>query len=299
MKIDLVIIDPQNDFCFPDMNPLVDDILREVPNHKDLVQNFLSEAHIKLGPGALYVNGAYQDMQRLANFVSRVGISLNDIHVTLDTHHKVDIAHPIFWIGKDGKNPDPFTIISVEDVENGTWSAFNPFMQQRALDYVKKLAENGRYPLCIWPPHCLIGTWGHEVVEPLNRELAMWEEQFAQVDYVTKGSNLWTEHYSAVKADVPDPTDTTTDLNEPFIKMLTEVDIILLAGEARSHCLANTVYDIADEFDKSYGSELIKKMHLLTDATSDVPGFENLGDEFVQKMTARGMQLTTTVDFLR
>jgi nicotinamidase-related amidase len=177
-------------------------------------------------------------------------------------------------------------------------------MQARANDYVKQLASNNRYPLCIWPPHCLIGTWGHNVVEPLNGALSRWEDQFAFVDYVTKGSNMWTEHYSAIKADVPDPVDTTTDLNEPFIKTLKDADIILLSGEARSHCLANTVYDIADEFDKD-SNELVKKMHLLTDATTDVadpPGttmFTDMGEAFIKNMTGRGMQLTTTEEFLR
>ena len=115
------------------------------------------------------------------------------------------------------------------------------------------------------------------------------------VDYVTKGSNFWTEHYSAVQADVPDPNDPDTMLNTRLIETLERADIILLAGEARSHCLANTVRDIADNF----GEENIKKMVLLSDATSDVPGFENLGESFVDEMVKRGMQISTTIDFLK
>lgn len=302
MKIDLVIIDPQNDFCYPGAEIAFGNFLQSVHGAGEALDTF-KVAGLS-NPGALFVPGSYEDMTRLATFVDRVGSSLNDIHVTLDTHHKVDIAHPIFWIGKNGQHPDPFTIISVDDVDNGIWRTFNPSMQARATEYVHRLAENGRYPLCIWPPHCLIGTYGHNVVEPLNTSLSKWEDQFALVDYVTKGSNYWTEHYSAIKADVIDPTDTTTDLNEPFVKVLSDADIILLAGEARSHCLANTVCDIADEFDITYGTEMIKKLHLLTDATTDVadpPGttmFTDMGEAFVKDMTARGMQLTTTKEFL-
>jgi len=287
MKIDLVIIDPQNDFCFPDMTDLIKDFQHDHVGVDDTLDKFMKNTYMNTGPGSLFVPGAYEDMQRLAGLVDRIGQSLNDIHVTLDTHHKVDIAHPIWWVGKDGNHPDFFTIISAADVSNGVWRAFNPSMQARSSDYASQLESNGRYPLCIWPPHCLIGTWGHNVVEPLNTALSKWEEQFAFVDYVTKGSNMWTEHYSAIKADVPDPTDTSTDLNEPFIDDLLKADMILLAGEARSHCLANTVFDIADEFDKD-STELIKKLHLLTDATTDVadpPGttmFTDMGESFVK-----------------
>ena len=65
---------------------------------------------------------------------------------------------------------------------------------------------------------------------------------------------------------------------------------------ALSHCVANTVRDIANEFgDDSY----VKKLVLLTDASSSVTGFESMGDDFVREMVARGMQTSTTVDFLR
>lgn len=263
MKIELLVIDPQNDFC-----------------------------HQK---GALSVPGGEQDMQRLSNMVIRLKDKLDDIHVTLDSHHFVDIGHPIFWTNSQGQHPDPFTIISADDVKNGVWRTTNPQFQKRSTEYVEALASNGRYPLCIWPYHCLIGSWGYQVFEPLFEAFINWEQDFAMVDYVTKGSNFWTEHYSAVQADVPDPQDADTQINMKLIRTLEEADIILLAGEARSHCLANTVIDIADNF----GEENIKKMILLEDATSDVPGFEDLGEQFVKDMKARGMQISTTTEFLK
>jgi nicotinamidase/pyrazinamidase len=261
MKIELLVIDPQVDFCDPG--------------------------------GSLFVPGADQDMTRLAEFISKYKDKFDDAHVTLDSHHLVDIAHPIFWLDSTGKNPAPFTIISVDDVENGVYRTVNPQMQERATDYVHKLASNGRYPLCIWPPHCLIGSDGAKVFPKLFEALIKWEEDFAMVDYVTKGSNFWTEHYSAVQADVPDPDDPDTQLNMRLIQTLQNAEIILLAGEARSHCLANTVTDIADNF----GEENIKKMVLLEDACSDVPGFEQQGEDFVKNMKVRGMQISTTKDY--
>ncbi len=263
MQLELLVIDPQNDFC-------------------DL-------------KGSLFVPGADKNMERLSKFINRISKKLDDIHVTLDTHHYVDIAHPIFWVNSEGNHPKPFTIVEVDDLTNGVWRTTNPQFQERSLDYTLQLSRNKRYPLCIWPPHCLIGSWGHNVHPSLFKELLGWEKSFAMVDYVTKGSNFWTEHYSAVQADVPDPNDPDTMLNTRLIETLERADIILLAGEARSHCLANTVRDIADNF----GEENIKKMVLLSDATSDVPGFENLGESFVDEMVKRGMQISTTIDFLK
>ena len=134
-RIDLLIIDPQNDFCRPD--------------------------------GALTVSGADKDMKRLAVFIDRVGDKLYDIHVTLDSHRLVDISHPIFWVDTNGNPPNPFTIISYDDVRNGVWKAKNPGYQAKATNYVKNLNDNKRYPLCIWPPHCLIGGSGHNIFPPI------------------------------------------------------------------------------------------------------------------------------------
>lgn len=264
MNVHLVTIDPQNDFCDP--------------------------------KGSLSVPGGDQDIIRLAAMIDRIGDKLDDIHVTLDSHRIVDIAHPVFWKDSKGNFPAPFTIITLQDVENGTWQTTNPGFASRALEYVKQLETNGRYPLCIWPEHCIIGSWGHALFPVMSEALINWErDNFAIVDYVTKGSNIFTEHYSAIQADVPDPSDPTTMLNTDLIKILETADLVAISGQALSHCVANTVIDIMDNF----GDENIKKLVLLEDASSNVPGFDNLGEDFVKNATAKGMQVSTTVDFLK
>jgi len=264
LNVHLVVIDPQVDFCDPN--------------------------------GALYVQGADADMRRLAQMVERLAPRLADIHVTLDSHRLIDVAHPIFWKDSAGRHPAPFTLITAAEVEAGGWTPSLPGLYRRMLDYVRTLEANGRYPLCIWPPHCLIGSAGHCVTPELREALLGWERRrFAMVDYVTKGSNPWTEHYSAVVADVPDPTDPGTQINTRFLQTLADADLVAIAGEAGSHCLANTVRDIARNFaDDSY----VRRLVLLEDATSPVPGFEPFQADFIREMQARGMQVTTTTDFL-
>jgi len=264
MEIAVLLIDPQNDFCDPQ--------------------------------GSLFVAGANEDMLRVGDFIKRIGDKITKMNITLDTHRILDVAHPVFWINSSGENPAPFTIIEADDVKNGAWTATHAGMRKRALEYVTKLNENGRYPLCIWPPHCLIGSWGHNIYPAVLEAVHQWEKGkgLRYTNYVTKGSNYFTEHYSAVKADVPDPEDFTTQLNTGLIEILESSDQVLIMGEALSHCVANTVRDIADEF----GDENIKKLVFVEDASSSVTSFENLGEDFVKEMTGRGMQVTTTKDFL-
>ena len=95
-------------------------------------------------------------------------------------------------------------------------------------------------------------------------------------------------------SDVPDPSDPTTQMNTDLLQVLQEADEIIIAGQALSHCVANTIRDIANNF----GEDNIKKFVLLDDCSSNVPGFENLGVEFVKEMRGRGMRVTTSVDYL-
>jgi nicotinamidase/pyrazinamidase len=263
MNIQLLVIDPQNDFCDPN--------------------------------GSLYVPGADGDMKRLARLVDRMRGKLSQIHVTLDSHRKVDVSHPIWFKSSRGRHPDPFTVVSADDLERGVWSTTRPSAHGRTLAYLRTLEAGGRYPHVIWPYHCLIGDEGHNVYPALAAAIHAWEERFAMADFVTKGSNPWTEHFSAVQAEVPDPDDPTTQVNSRLIETLEEADVVLLAGEALSHCLANTVRDVADKFgDPRY----VDKLVLLTDASSNVTGFEPYGDDFVRAMTQKGMRLSTTDQIL-
>lgn len=279
-KIDLLIIDPQNDFCSPSK------VGRPAKGWIDVSGKY---------GGALYVNGADEDSKRLADFIKRNKSVIDDIHVTLDSHHLLDVAHPLFWVNSKGEHPNPFTVISYNDVKAGIWSPFHPHYNQRMLDYTKALEDNKRYALVIWPPHCLIGSWGHNVQSDIYSALLEWENDYAQVDYVTKGSNMWTEHYSAVQAEVVDPEDPTTTLNNRLIETLQKSDIIIITGQALSHCLANSIRDVMNNF----GDENIQKMHLLIDTTSNVTGFEQLGDDFVKEFIQRGGKTVKSTTFLK
>jgi len=279
MDVRLFVVDPQNDFCSP--------------------------------KGSLYVNGADQDMSRLSQMIQRLDRKLTDIVVTLDSHHKVDISHGIWWKQvSDGSQPAPFTILGLDsegriracDPANGMapsgaeYTTRIPSFLPRSKAYLKALADGGKFPHCIWPDHCLIGSEGHNVYPELWQAMLQWEEKnFGAVVYVTKGSNMWTEHFSGVKAEVPDPEDPTTHINSGLIMSLEEADMIVFAGEAKSHCVRHTVMDICDAFsDPAY----LRKVTFLEDASSNVTGFDSFGDDFLSDMVTKGMNVETTDSFL-
>lgn len=296
-RIELIIIDPQNDFCYPGAEVEFESKLKGMSDQSRMDFEEGLRAIGAWDPGALYVPGANLDLQRVAKMIDEVGDKFFNIHVTMDCHHYIDIAHPVTWINSKGEHPGIFQIIEVDDVENDRWFCTFPQERQYCKNYVKSLADNGRYPLCIWPPHCLIGTFGNALYKPIADALARWEQRNnANVEYLTKGSNWKTEHYSAVQADVPDDEDPTTEMNYEFIKPLKLADELLFSGEALSHCLANTARDIANGFGDK---DLIKKFVLLNGASSNVPTFEFLGDQFIADMKADGMRIEDVETYLR
>lgn len=280
MRTEILIIDPQNDFCVKD------------------------DGHGN--KGQLYVPGGEDDCKRMASMISKHKTRIHDIHITMDSHHLLDIAHPLMWKNDSGNHPNPFTVITEYDRHSGMFNGVevlngmnpvrlktnNPKSMDRAIAYVQALKANNRYDLCIWPPHCLIGTWGHNIESNLLASIHEWEMQYAFADIVTKGSNMWTEHYSAVKADVPDDNDETTQLNTRLIETIKQADRIIVGGEASSHCWLFTMKDIADNF----GDSSLQKFVLLEDGTSPVTGFESVAEAGFKELVDRGMQVAKTTD---
>lgn len=249
----LLLIDPQNDFC----------------SHE----------------GTLFIPGAPQDCANTAAFIRRNASKIDSIHITLDSHPCYHIAHPLFWKDKDGDTPAPFTEITYESYAAGNFRPVREADEQRIETYLQELEARGRYNLTLWPLHCLTGSSGAAVETAVWQAAHEWElsRPCANIDYVTKASNPYTEHYSALQAEVPDPEDTSTLTNFTLINKLKKADRIVIAGEALSHCVANTVRDLAAYIPPS-------SFVLLSDCTTSVAGFEKAGERFISQMSERGMQ---------
>jgi nicotinamidase/pyrazinamidase len=258
---------------------------------------------------ALPVPGGNDDADRVAELIRNHGHRFSDIHVTLDSHHPVDVGHPTMWQDSAGNAPAPFTAIMAQDIRDGVWRPRNADARPAALDgqtireyftdYAQKLEDQGSHVLMVWPQHCLIGTPGHAVQANLAAALKEWEErEFANVNYVTKGTNPWTEHYGALQAEVPMASDPATGLNTNFLQVLGEADLVVIVGEALTHCVLETMRQIVNNVDPA----LINKIALLIDCSSPIPAvpggpdFPAMATKAIEEMKARGLQILKSTD---
>jgi nicotinamidase/pyrazinamidase len=277
-QLHLLIIDPQNDFC--------DLPAAYLPPH-------LSQSG-QIAP-ALPVPGAHQDMQRIAQLIQQGQQGLGGISITLDTHHILDIAHPGFWQQADGGAVQPFTSISAAQVRAGTFQPRNPASLPRVLHYLDTLEATGRYSLLIWPVHCAIGSWGHNVHADVYAACQGWQAQSgSDIHFINKGSNPWTEHYSALMAEVPDPNAPETLINQALLDQLAGQDRIYICGEAGSHCVKATTEHIVQHI----GAQHISKLVLLTDCISPVTGFDAQYQDFLRAMQAQGVEIASSSQIL-
>ena len=234
--------------------------------------------------GALGVPGANEDSERIATFIRANINKIDEIFVSLDSHHRLHIAHSVFWKNSNGENPPPFTLIKHADVANGIWVPADSSKLDHALAYTKSLEDKGRFVVCIWPEHCLIGTPGHAVVSVLNEALQEWvQTSMKSIEYIQKGTNCLTEMYSALAAEVPILTDPSTTLNRHLLEKLKEAGQLFICGEAKSHCVNYTMRDIVANWHSDY-----QRLVLLEDCTSAVPGFEEAASKFVADMKETG-----------
>lgn len=271
----LLIIDPQNDFC-----DLPEPYRPELPSGG------------RAAP-ALPVPGAHQDMLRVASLIAKAGRGLTDISLTLDSHQHLDIAHPTFWQAAGGEPVSPFTQIAPEDVRSGRFMPRLPGARERALRYLERLAAQGRYQHMVWPVHCEIGSWGHNVHAALRTAYNAWEEQtLGVVRKVVKGENPWTEHYSAIQAEVPDESDPSTLSNGVFITALRGAERLYITGEAGSHCVKATTEHLVAQLSDAE----VRRLVLVTDCMSPVSGFEDAYQAFVADMRARGVAAKTAAE---
>ncbi len=262
-RIRLLVIDPQNDF-------------------------------MDVEGAALPVPGASADMTRLAGFIANVGAQITDLVVTLDSHASVGIERTSFWLDADGATVAPFTTITAAELAAGRYRPRHARRAQEAMAYLQALEAGGERTLVVWPVHCVLGSWGHNIVPVLAEQIDAWELSSGRVcDKVLKGLNPLTEQYSAFRADVPRADDPRSLLNAALLSRLAAGDeLLVVAGEALSHCVAASGQDMLANMDAAR----LRNTVFLTDCMSPVTGFEAAADDFLQQLRAHGVRALTTRD---
>ena len=285
-KICLVAVDVQNTFCIPGFELFV---------------------------GGRSGTGAVDDNRRLCEFIYRNLDVITQIAPTMDTHQAMQIFHSVFWVNDEGEHPSPFTLISEEDVGKGRWK-FNPalghslgidedYAQRHLMNYTRMLKEGSKYDLTIWPYHVMLGSIGHALVPAVEEAIFFHSiARYSQPNFQVKGDNPFTEHYSVLGPEVLEGPDgqPIAQKNVTFIEKLLQFDAVIIAGQAKSHCVAWTIDDLLEGISVR-DERLAGKVYLLEDCTSPVvvPGVMDYTDEAnaaFQRFADAGMHVVRSTD---
>ena len=285
-RVCLIAIDVQNTFCIPDFELFV---------------------------GGRSGMAAVEDNIRLCEFIYRNLGVITEVVPTMDTHTSMQIFHPIFWINHSGEHPGPMTMISLSDVHQGVWKV-NPniayslawdymALQSFTLHYVQHLSDKGKYPLTIWPYHSMLGGIGHALVSAVEEACFFHAiARHSQTNFEIKGDNPLTENYSVLRPEVlTDATGTSiAQKNSSLIQKLLQFDVVIIAGQAKSHCVAWTIDDLLTEI-QAQDPTLAQKVYLLEDCTSPVvvPGvvdFTDVANATFQRFADAGMHLVKSTE---
>ena len=266
LRICLVAVDVQNTFCIPGF---------------------------ELFAGGRSGMGAVDDNRRLCEFIYRNFASITRVVPTLDTHRAMQIFHPVYLVNERGEHPAPFTLVSAEDVERGVWRfnaaiapslALDPdYAQHQLLHYTRAMAEGGKYALTIWPYHSMLGGIGHALVSAVEEAIFFHGiARASQPDFEVKGDNPLTEHYSVIGPEVTRGPggEPIAKRNHALVDELHRYDAVIIAGQAKSHCVAWTIADLLAEV-QARDLSLAPRVYLLEDCTSPVvvPGVIDYTDQ--------------------
>jgi nicotinamidase-related amidase len=255
-RVVLLLVDVQKDFCFPE--------------------------------GTLYVGGrtgrgAVEDNDRLARFIYRNLARITEVTCTMDTHTPFQVFSPAFWQDATGAPLKAHREITAADVEEGRlrphphvahWVAGggDEWLLRQVLFYCRRLEQDGKYRLYLWPPHCLLGSDGHALVGIIHE--ARLFHAYARTSPATvevKGGHPLTENYSVLSPEVLERYDggVLAERNEALVERLLAADALVVAGQAASHCVKSTLEDLLDAI-ASRDRALARRVYVLRDCMSSV-----------------------------
>jgi nicotinamidase-related amidase len=275
------------------------------------VQNTFCTPGFELFVAGRTGTAAVDDNRRLCEFIYRNLGTITQIVPSLDTHHALQLFHTIWLVDDEGNHPAPFTLVSVGDVESGRWKVNRPVVEALGIDvdyarrhllhYTRQLAAGGKYDLTVWPYHAMVGGIGHALASAVEDAIFFHSiARRSQPNFQVKGDSPLTEHYSILGPEVlrgPDG-ELLGAKNTQLIDQLLRFDAIVVAGQAKSHCLAWTIDDLLA--DEAAGSLLAERTYLLEDCTSPivVPGadYTDQADAAFRRYAGAGMHVVRAAD---
>ena len=276
------------------------------------VQNTFCVPGFELFVGGRSGTGAVDDNRRLCEFIYRNLNAITQILPSLDTHQAMQVFHALWLVDEEGNHPEPYTLVSAEDVESGRWRLNTPVAEALGIDvdyaerhlahYARQLAEGGKYDLTIWPYHAMLGGISHALVSAVEEAIFFHGvARFSQPDFQVKGDNPLTEHYSMLGPEVTEGPDGDhlAGKNTGLIDKLLTFDAVVVAGQAKSHCMAWTIDDLLQH--DEVRERLAERTYLLEDCTSavvvpDMVDYTDEADAAFERFAAAGMHVVRSTE---
>jgi nicotinamidase/pyrazinamidase len=250
--------------------------------------------------GALSVPGAVDDTRRTIEWLFEYAPRITNIAASLDSHTPNQIFFPAWWVDENGKHPAPYTVIHGADVDAGKWKPL--YEPEWSIQYPHTLEKQAKKALMIWPYHTMIGTPGHALTPALVEAVAYHcAARRTQPVYLSKGQIPQTEYYSMLEPEVKVPNHPMGNLNTSFLNMVNRYDKVYIAGQAKSHCVLETIASMTRYF--SGQMNVLRKLRVLIDATSSVVhptiDFDAIANRAFAEFESQGVQMIKTSDPLR
>ena len=401
-KVVLLIIDPQNDFTdipetFEKLGskeglPVVGakgDFTNIINMLKGPMGNLIDEIHISLDSHNVTHIGHVGFWKRSDNEPVEPGVVFKvEIVENADgtkkkkivNKHKYEAAVKTIEEYRDQNDllQEEANKLKYEDagktINNEEYQAQKPELQEWAIKYIEKMAENKKPDPLIWNKHCIKGSPGWMVYQPLWNAIITWRDTRKNGNnprklYVhEKGGNDLCEMYSIMQAEVTyeellatfvrkekaeiistfdpeaqnklistqgdvvnpivpcfDPVlgpklevnprpNLATKFNQPLYDALCgtpdKQNILLICGEAKSHCVKSSATDIVEKMETTGHKR--NHVYILDDAMSSVqlPNnpvdntetnalFEGFSEEFITNMGNKQANITTTKKVFR
>jgi nicotinamidase-related amidase len=293
-----------------DVTPAVEDSVRACLLAVD-VQNTFCIPGFELFVAGRSGTGAIDDNRRLCEFLYRNLGTITQTFPSLDTHRAMQVFHAIWLVDEQGNHPSPYTLVSADDVERGRWRINTAvakalgidveYAQRHLAHYTRQLAAGGKYDLTIWPYHAMLGGIGHALVSAVEEAMFFHAvARHSQPEFQVKGDKALTEHYSMLGPEVTEGPDGDhlAGRNTYLIDNLLTFDAVVVAGQAKSHCLAWTIDHLLEDDDLR--ERLAERTYLLEDCTSPVvvPGIDytDEADAAFDRYAAAGMHVVRSSD---
>jgi nicotinamidase-related amidase len=133
------------------------------------------------------------------------------------------------------------------------------------------LEQDGKKTLVVWPYHCIQGTTGCSLDNQFSNMVYFHSVAKKSIPItIVKGQDPLSEMYGIIRPEY----DTKGYVNIAFLNLLANYDMIIIGGEAKSHCVLETIKQILEHFANQ--PEITNKIYILEDCMSSIPGFEDI-----------------------